>query len=109
MAMRGETKLALVTGANRGIGFAIACGLAAGGMRVLAGVRSPTTASEAEGEFRKAGAAVVPVILDVADTETIPGALGSIAREHGAIDVLVNNDPDRRSWRVRRQPVRYDR
>lgn len=89
--MRGETKLALVTGANRGIGFAIACGLAAGGMRVLAGVRSPRTASEAEHEFRKAGAKVVPVVLDVADLETMPRALASIARDHGAIDILVNN------------------
>lgn len=91
MVTSEDTKLALVTGANRGIGFAIACGLAARGMSVLAGVRSPKKAEEAADAFRKAGAAVTPVVLDVADARRIPEALGVIARDHGTIDVLVNN------------------
>lgn len=86
-----EDRLALVTGANRGIGFAIACGLAVQGMRVLAGVRSAEKAGEAIDAFRKAGAAVVPVVLDVADARRIPEALDVLARDHGTIDILVNN------------------
>ncbi|MBS0250066.1 MAG: SDR family NAD(P)-dependent oxidoreductase [Proteobacteria bacterium] len=91
MATRDDTKLALVTGANRGIGFAIATELAARGMRVLAGVRSSEKAEKATEAFRKEGVAVTPVVLDVADARGIPETLGAIARDHGPIDILVNN------------------
>lgn len=91
MATREDTKLALVTGANRGIGFAIACGLAERGMRVLAGVRSPEKACEATDAFREAGVPVVPVVLDMADTLRIRESLDGIARDHCPIDILVNN------------------
>jgi NAD(P)-dependent dehydrogenase (short-subunit alcohol dehydrogenase family) len=84
-------KLALVTGGNRGIGFAIACGLAGRGMRVLAGVRSAEKASQAEADFKAAGANVTPVVLDVANTASIPQKLADIEGAHGSIDILVNN------------------
>jgi NAD(P)-dependent dehydrogenase (short-subunit alcohol dehydrogenase family) len=91
MAEYDMVRLALVTGANRGIGFAIARELALGGMRVLAGVRSADRTSQAEADFRKAGVEVTAVVLDMANTAGIPGTLAEIERVHGPIDVLVNN------------------
>jgi NAD(P)-dependent dehydrogenase (short-subunit alcohol dehydrogenase family) len=91
MPDRQSSKTALVTGANRGIGFEIARQLASHGIRVLAGVRSAEKAAEAGAEFSKAGVSVTPVVLDMADAARVPEALADIERRHGAIDVLVNN------------------
>ncbi len=84
-------KVALVTGANRGIGFEIVRGLASRRIRVLAGVRSNEKASQAEADFRKAGIDAVPVVLDVANAAAIPGALTEIEKARGPFDILVNN------------------
>lgn len=77
-------RTALVTGANRGIGLAIAGALAARGHRVLLGARDP-----AKGEAAAATLAgeVVPVTLDVARDESVHAA----ARLHPSVDILVNN------------------
>jgi NAD(P)-dependent dehydrogenase (short-subunit alcohol dehydrogenase family) len=91
MADRETAKTALVTGANRGIGFAIARQLASHGTHVLAGVRSAAKVTEVEAEFAKARINAVPVVLDVANAAEIPDTLADIERRHGAIDVLVNN------------------
>jgi NAD(P)-dependent dehydrogenase (short-subunit alcohol dehydrogenase family) len=91
MADREAAKTALVTGANRGIGFEIARQLASRGIGVLAGVRSAEKAAEAEAEFGRAGVSVTSVVLDVADAGRVPEALAEIERRHGVIDVLVNN------------------
>ncbi|MBS0232919.1 MAG: SDR family NAD(P)-dependent oxidoreductase [Proteobacteria bacterium] len=86
-----DDRLALVTGANRGIGFEIARGLAMRGFRVLAGVRSVEKASQAAADFASAGASVMPLVLDVADAEAIPAILAEAEQAHGPIDILVNN------------------
>jgi NAD(P)-dependent dehydrogenase (short-subunit alcohol dehydrogenase family) len=86
-----KKKTALVTGANRGIGFEIARQLADRGMIVLAGVRSQEKAGPARAAFDKVGAEVTPVVLDVADRQRLPQQLAEIERQHGPIDVLVNN------------------
>lgn len=91
VADRKTTKTALVTGANRGIGFEIARQLAAQGMTVLAGARSEEKAQSAAAAFAKTGATVVPIVLDVADAARIPIVLAEIEKRHGPIDVLVNN------------------
>lgn len=84
-------KLALVTGANRGIGFEIARGLAQRGVRVLGGVRNDETASTGGAAFTALGVDVRMVVLDVANTQAIPTRLAEIERESGPIDILVNN------------------
>jgi NAD(P)-dependent dehydrogenase (short-subunit alcohol dehydrogenase family) len=84
-------KTALVTGANRGIGFEIACQLAQRGMTVLAGVRSDEKAGAAPAAFENAGLSVAVVVLDVADATRLPAALAEIEERHGPIDILVNN------------------
>jgi NAD(P)-dependent dehydrogenase (short-subunit alcohol dehydrogenase family) len=86
-----QAKVALVTGANRGIGFAIAKGLAQYGLTVLAGVRTAEKGDGAASAFRKAGVDVVPVVVDVAEAARIPEMFREIESRHGAIDVLVNN------------------
>lgn len=76
------TRVALVTGANRGIGFAIARGLREVGLDVIVGARS--------GEDGRAAADKIgtrSVVLDVADGRSIQAAIEKI----GTIDVLVNN------------------
>lgn len=84
-------KTALVTGANRGIGFAIARQLAELGITVLAGVRNDASAASATAAFGKIGVNVQPVILDVANVVALSSALKDIEQRHAPIDVLVNN------------------
>jgi len=81
--MSGVT-LALVTGANRGIGLEVARELARDGHRVLAGTRSG-----AMGDV--AGLDITTVDLDVADPESVERLPGVIAAEGGELAVLVNN------------------
>jgi NAD(P)-dependent dehydrogenase (short-subunit alcohol dehydrogenase family) len=91
VADRNAIRTALVTGANRGIGFEIARQLAQQGLTVLAGVRSEQKALAAGTAFQKLGCEVVPVVLDVADAASLPAALAEVEKRHGAVDVLVNN------------------
>ncbi|MBA2127025.1 short-chain dehydrogenase [Hyphomicrobium methylovorum] len=91
MADSKRMKTALVTGANRGIGFEIACQLARAGIKVLAGVRTNERALTAREAFAKASVAVDPVVLDIADAAGMPSVLADIERLHGAIGILVNN------------------
>ncbi|HET6390097.1 SDR family NAD(P)-dependent oxidoreductase [Hyphomicrobium sp.] len=91
MAYAENTRTALVTGANRGIGFEIARQLAAQGFAILAGVRSREKAATVADEFKRAGADVEPVILDMANSARLPEALVELESRHAPIDVLVNN------------------
>ena len=91
MAGRKAPKTALVTGANRGIGFEIVRQLAEQGISVLAGARSDKKAQAAGAAFAKIGVTAVPVVLDIAAAKRMPAILAEIERRHGPIDVLVNN------------------
>ncbi|WP_045836890.1 SDR family NAD(P)-dependent oxidoreductase [Hyphomicrobium sp. 99] len=91
MPLTEDAKTALVTGANRGIGFAIARQLAVQGFRVLAGVRSREKAVIASEAFEKAGVMVTPVVLNMADAGRLAAALTELELSHSPIDVLVNN------------------
>ncbi|MDQ2645948.1 MAG: SDR family oxidoreductase [Myxococcota bacterium] len=83
-----ENKVALVTGANKGIGHAIASAFAAHGLTVLVGARD-TARGEAAAE-RVAGDARA-WLLDVTRPESIALAVSRIQSELGRLDVLVNN------------------
>src|SRR3954470_11062584 len=78
---------ALVTGANKGIGFEIAAGLGALGWRVGVGARDDTRREEAVEKLRAAGADAFGVPLDVTDDASVAAAAASLDR----LDVLVNN------------------
>ena len=81
-------RVALVSGANRGLGFEVARQLAARGYSVLLGARDPArgrlAAKQIEGD-------VTAVPLDVTDAQQIAGLAAWIEHEHGRLDVLVNN------------------
>jgi NAD(P)-dependent dehydrogenase (short-subunit alcohol dehydrogenase family) len=86
-----ETKIALVTGANKGIGYAIAAGLAARGYRVAVAARDAARLETAVGTLRAAGAHAFGVPLDVTGDQSAAGAAELVERTAGRLDVLVNN------------------
>jgi NAD(P)-dependent dehydrogenase (short-subunit alcohol dehydrogenase family) len=85
------TKIALITGANKGIGFETARQLADLGMTVLAAARDEGRGRQAERALRAGGADAHFVQLDVTDAKSIQRAAEWIEAEYGRLDVLVNN------------------
>jgi NAD(P)-dependent dehydrogenase (short-subunit alcohol dehydrogenase family) len=84
-------KIALVTGANRGIGLEISLQLAAKGYTLLLGVRDPKIGKKTEEQFKSKSLDAHFVQLDVSKTESITQACEFIKKEYGRLDVLVNN------------------
>ncbi|MEO7260491.1 MAG: SDR family oxidoreductase [Jatrophihabitantaceae bacterium] len=84
-------RIALVTGANRGMGLEIARQLAERGVRVLLSGRNPKAVAEAAMTLRSAGLDVEAVVLDVTKTESISAAAAGIEDKYGRLDILVNN------------------
>lgn len=82
-------RIAFVTGASRGIGRAIASSLALSGYAVIAAARSIED-SEALASLRTLGN-VSGINVDLASPDSIKDAIGRAVKEHGRIDVLVNN------------------
>lgn len=86
-----EQTIALVTGANKGIGHEIARGLGALGLRVGVGARDERRREEAVTALRAAGADVFGVPLNVTDDASVTAAARLIEERAGRLDVLVNN------------------
>ncbi|WP_280294188.1 SDR family oxidoreductase [Nocardia abscessus] len=86
-----EQTIALVTGANKGIGYQIAAGLGALGWSVGVGARDEQRRAAAVQKLRAAGADAFGVPLDVTDDASVAAAAELIEDRVGRLDVLVNN------------------
>ena len=86
-----EDKVALITGANKGIGFEIAKQLGVLGFTVIIGARDTVRGARAAGLLRSLGVSASPLDIDVTDATTIAVAAKAIGDQYGHLDVLVNN------------------
>ncbi|MBI3435737.1 MAG: SDR family NAD(P)-dependent oxidoreductase [Proteobacteria bacterium] len=84
-------RIALVTGASRGIGFALARQLAAAGAHVVATARTVGGLEELDDAIRAAGGSATLVPLDLRDGEGIARLADALAQRYGRLDVLVGN------------------
>jgi len=102
-------KVALITGASRGIGQAVAIGLAQAGADIAIASRKLPDLEKVAEQVRKTGRKCLPVAAHVARVEEINNLVGQVMAEYGKIDILVNNaatnptmasamDVDERAW-----------
>jgi 3-oxoacyl-[acyl-carrier protein] reductase len=86
-----EQRVAIVTGASRGIGKAIAQRLAADGRLVILVARSVESLEAVRTEISARGGAAEVRACDVGDGEALNGLIEEVASTHGRLDILVNN------------------
>ncbi len=86
-----QNKVALVTGAGRGIGKAIAVALAAAGCRIVLTARTATDLDAVQSEIQESGGQALSVPADLTRDVDIDRLAGASQRAYGAIDVLINN------------------
>ena len=91
MAQKHEGKIALITGANKGIGYEVARQLGREGITVLIGARNPQLGEAAAAKLKVDGADAHFIELDVTRPETIAKAAERIRAERGRLDILINN------------------
>ncbi len=84
-------KIALITGANKGIGLETARQLGKQGITVLVGARDEAKGKQAAEELRKAGLDAHGIVIDVNNADSIQKAAARIERDYGRLDILVNN------------------
>ncbi len=89
--MQTARKVALITGANKGIGFEVTRQIAKAGWTVLAGARNEELGRQAVAKFRAEGLDVRFIHVDLDDHQTASTAAASIRSEFGKLDLLINN------------------
>ena len=91
MSEQGNQKIALITGANRGIGFETARQLGQQGIKVLLGARNEEKGKSAAETLKNEGLDVEFILLDVDNGKTHESAAKTIEEKFGQLDILVNN------------------
>ncbi|MGN7358965.1 SDR family oxidoreductase [Paenibacillus sp. SAF-054] len=86
-----DNKIALVTGANKGIGYEVARQLGEQGITVLVAARTQAVADKTAAELRDQGAEAVGIELEVTNAEHIAAMARWIGDTYGRLDILVNN------------------
>jgi gluconate 5-dehydrogenase len=84
-------RVALVTGAYRGLGFSIARGLAQAGATVILNGRKPEELAKAAKALTDAGLKADVAVFDITDRDAIHAGIDAAIGRHGGIDILVNN------------------
>ena len=84
-------RIALVTGASRGIGFAAACALAKAGAHIVAVARTQGGLEELDDEIRKDGGTATLVPLNLTDFDGIARLGAALHERHGKLDILLGN------------------
>ena len=84
-------KVALITGANKGLGFETARQLGKQGIKVLLGARDQAKGQAAAASLKNEGLDVTPIQIDVTDSASIRAAVQKVEAEYGKLDILVNN------------------
>ncbi|THV12520.1 SDR family oxidoreductase [Rhizobium rhizophilum] len=90
-APTSRRRLALVTGANKGIGFAISRQLAKAGLQVVLGARDREKGEDAARSLRWEGLEADALCIDLDDLANIPEAAAIFEQKFGCLDILVNN------------------
>jgi NAD(P)-dependent dehydrogenase (short-subunit alcohol dehydrogenase family) len=88
---RFDGAAAVVTGAGRGMGRAVALRLAAEGSRVIVAEVNPEHAESVAAEIRSAGGDAVPVVADVSRADDVQRLFEAASRAYGQVDILINN------------------
>src|SRR5262245_40178351 len=86
-----QGRVALVTGAGRRLGCAMAAALAAAGAFAIINDLAAEAAEACATELRRGGGRAAAAAFDVARSEAVHEAVGRIVADHGRIDILINN------------------
>lgn len=104
MDLKISGKVAVVGGASRGIGLAIAKGLADEGVKVVIAARGEEALVAAASEIQSAGGQVLPVVCDLSDDASVTNLMAQALEHFGQVDIVVSNasalaiGPDRADW-----------
>jgi 3-oxoacyl-[acyl-carrier protein] reductase len=91
MSETNQQRIAIVTGASRGIGAAIALAIAKQGRHVVCVARNADKLAEVKAQIESAGGKASTNSCDLAQADAVTQLIEDVAREHGRLDILVNN------------------